>query len=53
MVSLGYFVFGDTPDRWSLIGSAVVIASGLYLVHRERVAGAADRATALEQQAAL
>ena len=37
MVALGYFVFGDVPDEWTLIGSSVVIASGLYLVHRERV----------------
>jgi drug/metabolite transporter (DMT)-like permease len=37
MLSLGYLVFGDVPDRWTLAGSAVVIASGLYLVHRERV----------------
>lgn len=37
MVSLGYLVFGDVPDRWTLLGSSVVIASGLYLVHRERV----------------
>jgi drug/metabolite transporter (DMT)-like permease len=37
MVGLGYLVFGDVPDQWTLIGSAVVIASGMYLVHRERV----------------
>ncbi|MEQ1652500.1 MAG: DMT family transporter [Hyphomicrobium sp.] len=37
MVGLGYFVFNDVPDHWSLLGSAVVIASGVYLVHRERV----------------
>lgn len=37
MVTLGYFVFADLPDRWTLIGSSVVIASGLYLYHRERV----------------
>lgn len=36
MVSLGYIVFGDVPDRWTLLGSAVVVGSGLYLVHRER-----------------
>jgi drug/metabolite transporter (DMT)-like permease len=53
MISLGYFVFGDVPDHWSIIGSAVVIASGLYLVHRERLAGVAERAAAREQQAAL
>lgn len=39
MVTLGYFVFGDVPDHWTLIGSCIVIGSGLYLVHRERVVG--------------
>lgn len=37
MVGFGYVVFGDIPDQWTLMGSAVVIASGIYLVHRERV----------------
>lgn len=37
MVALGYLIFGDLPDAWTLAGSTVVIASGLYLVHRERV----------------
>lgn len=41
MVALGYAVFGDVPDRWTVIGSAIVIASGLYLLHRERVTGRA------------
>jgi len=35
--AIGYFVFGDLPDAWTLSGSAIVIASGLYLVHRERI----------------
>ncbi|MGL4241422.1 MAG: DMT family transporter [Beijerinckiaceae bacterium] len=39
MILLGWLVFGDLPDRWTLIGGAVVIASGLYLLHRERVTG--------------
>lgn len=39
MVLLGWLVFGDLPDRWTLIGSGVVIASGLYLLYRERVRG--------------
>ena len=34
--TLGFVVFGDVPNRWTLAGAAVVIASGLYLVHRER-----------------
>ena len=36
MITLGYLVFGDVPNRWTLAGAAVVIASGLYLIHRER-----------------
>lgn len=34
---LGYAVFGDLPDGWTLMGSAVIVASGLYMLHRERV----------------
>jgi drug/metabolite transporter (DMT)-like permease len=30
-------LFGELPDRWTLLGSAIVIASGLYLLYRERV----------------
>ena len=33
---LGFLVFGETPDRWTLVGGAIVMASGLYLVSRER-----------------
>jgi drug/metabolite transporter (DMT)-like permease len=37
MVAFGYGVFGDLPDLWTLAGSAVIVASGVYLFHRERV----------------
>lgn len=37
MVALGYIVFGDVPDLWTMVGAGVIIASGIYLVHRERV----------------
>ena len=36
MVAFGYAVFGDLPDVWTLAGSSVIIASGVYLLHRER-----------------
>lgn len=36
MVALGYFVFGDVPNHWTLAGAVIVIGSGLYLIHRER-----------------
>jgi drug/metabolite transporter (DMT)-like permease len=39
MIALGYMVFGDVPNSWTLMGVAVVIASGLYLLYRERVRG--------------
>ena len=34
-VALGYIFWGDLPDAWVIAGSAVVIASGLYILHRE------------------
>jgi drug/metabolite transporter (DMT)-like permease len=48
MVALGWLVFGDVPDRWTLLGAGVVIASGLYLLHRERVTGRAVVASQAE-----
>jgi len=34
----GYLVFGDWPDAWTWAGATVIILSGLYIAHRERVA---------------
>jgi drug/metabolite transporter (DMT)-like permease len=39
VVMLGYLVFDDVPDRYTLVGAAIVIASGLYIFHRERIIG--------------
>jgi len=36
VIILGYLVFGDVPNRWTLLGCAIVVASGLYILHRER-----------------
>src|SRR5262252_566055 len=33
---LGFLVFGDVPNRFTLTGAGIVVASGLYLLHRER-----------------
>ena len=33
----GYFLFGQFPDGWTWIGAATIVASGLYVMHRERV----------------
>ena len=36
MILLGFTVFGDVPDVWTLLGGGIVIGSGLYLYVRER-----------------
>lgn len=36
-VALGYLVFGDVPGPRTLIGSAIVIAAGLFILWRETV----------------
>jgi drug/metabolite transporter (DMT)-like permease len=36
---LGFLVFGDFPEAPTWAGIAVIVASGLYIVHRERVTG--------------
>lgn len=36
MTALGFFVFGDVPDGWTIAGASIVISSGLYLLYRER-----------------
>jgi drug/metabolite transporter (DMT)-like permease len=36
VTALGFLVFGDVPNRFTLTGAAIVVASGLYILHRER-----------------
>lgn len=36
-IGFGYVFWGDLPDRWTVLGVAVVVASGLYILHRETV----------------
>ena len=33
----GYLVFHDFPNTLSLVGIAIIIGAGLYMIHRERV----------------
>jgi drug/metabolite transporter (DMT)-like permease len=35
--AFGLTVFGERLDRWTALGSTIVIGSGLYLLYRERV----------------
>jgi drug/metabolite transporter (DMT)-like permease len=34
---IGFFVFGEVPDAVTFAGAAIIIASGVYTAHRERV----------------
>jgi len=34
--TLGYLVFANVPSQWTIAGAGIVIASGLYLLNRER-----------------
>lgn len=33
----GYLVFDQMPDIWTLYGALIIIGSGLYILHRERL----------------
>lgn len=35
IIVLAWLVFNQSVDRWTLIGAAVVFASGIYIAHRE------------------
>jgi drug/metabolite transporter (DMT)-like permease len=34
---LGFVIFGEMPDIWTVTGAVFIVASGLYTAHRERV----------------
>lgn len=42
-VIVGYIVFGEFPDEYTLGGAAVVVLVGLYMLERERRVRAAER----------
>ena len=42
---VGYLIFNDFPDPLTLAGIAVIMGSGLFVIHRERQLSRADQAT--------
>ncbi len=38
-IILGYLVFSDLPDIFEIIGSTVIILSGVYIIYRETIIG--------------
>lgn len=37
VVLLGWLLFGETLDRWTLLGAAIILAANAYIAHREAV----------------
>ena len=35
-LGLGYLLWGELPDWWTLLGTVLIIASGMYIVFRQR-----------------
>lgn len=44
MIGLGWVAFGDLPDLWTVTGAGIIVASGLYILHREHQLRLASRA---------
>jgi drug/metabolite transporter (DMT)-like permease len=38
-ILLGFLIFSDVPDLAMILGSAIIVGSGLYMLYRERVVG--------------
>ena len=36
-VALGFLVFGDVPDAFTLAGAAIIVVAGLYILWREQI----------------
>jgi len=35
VVGMGWWMFGETIDRWTWVGAAIIVASASYITHRE------------------
>ncbi|RUM99589.1 DMT family transporter [Pseudaminobacter arsenicus] len=44
-ILLGYWIFADMPDAAMIVGSAIIVGSGLYTLYREQVVGKSMNAT--------
>lgn len=52
-VALGYLIFSDFPNPLTWAGIAVIVSSGLYIIHRERMGARLKRQAAEPASAAL
>lgn len=53
MVALGYLIFNQLPDRWTVVGAVIIVASGLYILHREHRLRLASRTAPYSEDAEL
>ena len=49
-VVYGYVFFGETPDRATAIGAAIIILSGIYVVFREETPHVSRNRPVLQNQ---
>lgn len=43
VAAIGYFAFGEAPDVWTWVGGAIILASSVYVAHREAQIRRAER----------
>ena len=34
---LGYFIFSELPDSYTIVGAITIVGSSIYILHRERL----------------
>jgi drug/metabolite transporter (DMT)-like permease len=44
-ILLGFAIFGDIPELPMMVGSIIIVGSGLYMLYRERVVGRSKAAS--------
>lgn len=53
MILSGWIIFHQFPDRWTLVGAAIIVTSGLYIIHREHRLRLRNRTTVDAEAEAL
>ena len=46
-IGFDYFLFHEMPSKWTLLGAAIIIASGIYLIETERRSPAVNPSSAV------
>lgn len=52
-VALGYLIFADFPNAMTWAGILIIVSSGLYIIHRERISARIKRKADAQASAAL